>query len=64
MPFPDATIHQQQPLRLSVVVPTLNEEERLPATLAGVALAPGDELIVIDGGSTDQTVALARQFTP
>ena len=48
---------------ISVVVPTLNEQEHLPATLTGVALAPGDELIVVDGGSTDNTVAVARQFT-
>jgi rSAM/selenodomain-associated transferase 2 len=49
--------------RISVIVPTLNEQDHLPATLRGVTLAPGDELIVVDGGSTDQTVAIARQFT-
>jgi rSAM/selenodomain-associated transferase 2 len=47
-----------------VVVPTLNEQEHLPATLARVALAAGDELIVVDGGSLDNTVAIAQQFTP
>src|SRR2546426_233188 len=50
--------------RISVIVPTLNEQDHLPATLRGVTLAPGDELIVVDGGSTDQTVAIAQQFTP
>ena len=50
--------------RISVLVPTLNEQEHLPATLARVELAPGDELIVIDGGSSDATLAIARQFTP
>jgi rSAM/selenodomain-associated transferase 2 len=49
--------------RISVIVPTLNEQDHLPATLRGVTLAPGDELIVVDGGSTDQTVAIAQQFT-
>jgi rSAM/selenodomain-associated transferase 2 len=49
--------------RISVIVPTLNEQAHLPATLRGVTLAPGDELIVVDGGSTDQTVAIAQQFT-
>jgi rSAM/selenodomain-associated transferase 2 len=43
-------------------VPTLNEQDHLPATLKGVTLAPGDELIVVDGGSIDQTVAIAQQF--
>jgi rSAM/selenodomain-associated transferase 2 len=49
---------------LSIIVPTLNEQEQLHATLARVLLAPGDELIVVDGGSTDGTVAIAQQFTP
>ena len=51
-------------LRVSIIVPTLNEQEHLPATLTRVVLAPGDELIVVDGGSTDDTVAIARRFTP
>ena len=50
--------------RISVIVPTFNEQEHLPATLSRVALAPGDELIVVDGGSGDQTVTIAQQFTP
>jgi uncharacterized protein len=49
--------------RISVIVPTLNEEAQLPATLAHISLAPGDELLVVDGGSRDQTVAIARRFT-
>jgi rSAM/selenodomain-associated transferase 2 len=49
---------------ISVLVPTLNEQEHLPATLASVQLMPGDELLVIDGGSSDATIAVARQYTP
>src|SRR4029453_15927148 len=49
--------------RISVIMPPLNEQEHLSATLRGVTLAPGDELIVVDGGSTDQSVAIAQQFT-
>jgi rSAM/selenodomain-associated transferase 2 len=50
--------------RISVIVPTLNEQEHICATLSHIHLAAGDELIVVDGGSTDATVTLARQFTP
>ncbi len=42
---------------LSVVIPTLNAAARLPDTLASVAEA--DEVVVVDGGSTDGTSALA-----
>jgi len=48
---------------ISVIVPTLNEQDHLPVTLRSVTLALSDELIVVDGGSTDQTVAIAQQFT-
>jgi len=44
---------------LSIVVPTLNEERHLAATLAGARSADA-EIIVSDGGSTDRTVAVAR----
>jgi len=44
---------------LSAVVPALNAEARLPDCLA--SLRPGaDELVVVDGGSTDRTAALAE----
>lgn len=46
---------------LSVVIPTLNAGATLKATLA--ALPPGlaDEVIVSDGGSTDDTVTVAER---
>ena len=47
--------------RVSVVVITLNEEERLRACLESVAWA--DELIVVDAESQDKTVQIAREFT-
>jgi rSAM/selenodomain-associated transferase 2 len=45
---------------LAVVIPALNAAATLPATLA--ALAPGapGAVIVVDGGSTDATVAVAQ----
>jgi glycosyltransferase involved in cell wall biosynthesis len=47
--------------RISVAVIALNEEERLRACLESVVWA--DELIVVDAGSSDKTVAIAREFT-
>ena len=45
---------------VSVIVPTLNEGERLGPCLAGLGrqAAPLIEIIVVDSGSTDDTVAL------
>lgn len=49
-------------MRLSVIVPALNEEQALPATLAALAgwRRQGHEVLVVDGGSGDATVAVAR----
>jgi glycosyltransferase involved in cell wall biosynthesis len=46
---------------LSVAVVVLNEEERLRACLESVVWA--DEIVVVDAGSGDKTVAIAREFT-
>jgi glycosyltransferase involved in cell wall biosynthesis len=46
---------------LSVAVVTLNEEERLRACLESVVWA--DEIVVVDAGSSDKTMAIAREFT-
>jgi len=43
--------------RLSVVIPTQNNEDTLPAALASVAFA--DEIIVLDSGSVDRTRDIA-----
>ena len=48
--------------RISVVIPTLNEAEHILKTLARVQSASGVEVVVIDGGSNDQTVRLAQGF--
>ena len=50
-------------MKISIIVPTLNEERALPATLRNLAeSAPGCEVIVVDGGSADRTWAIASQF--
>ena len=48
--------------RLSVVVPVLDEEAGVAAMLQGLSAlrARGAEVIVVDGGSRDDTAALAR----
>jgi rSAM/selenodomain-associated transferase 2 len=49
--------------RLSVVVPMLNEGFAIGATLAALRTgAPNAEVIVVDGGSTDQSVDVARNL--
>jgi glycosyltransferase involved in cell wall biosynthesis len=48
---------------VSVVIPTLNEERNLPHVFA--ALPEGiDEVVLVDGGSMDRTVAVARELRP
>ena len=44
---------------ISVIIPVLNEEKALPATLQRLFSQSGDfEVVAIDGGSTDNTLAL------
>jgi rSAM/selenodomain-associated transferase 2 len=47
---------------ISVIIPTLNEERTITATLAHTATLGFDELIVVDGGSTDKTPALVESY--
>jgi hypothetical protein len=52
---------------LSIIIPTLDESAELPATLDALARARQSspfttETIVIDGGSRDDTLAIARRF--
>jgi rSAM/selenodomain-associated transferase 2 len=48
-------------MRLAIVVPMLNEESVIATTLRTLRKgAPQAEIIVVDGGSQDQSVALAR----
>ncbi|HEY6093503.1 MAG TPA: glycosyltransferase family 2 protein [Gallionellaceae bacterium] len=47
---------------LSVIIITKNEARNMRACLETVAWA--DEIIVVDSGSTDDTVAISREFTP
>lgn len=46
---------------ISVIVPTLDEAEGIAATIASARAPAVREIIVVDGGSSDGTVDVARQ---
>lgn len=56
------TIPSKRRFSLSVTVITKNEEDRLPACLESVKNL-ADEIIVLDSGSTDRTVDIAKRYT-
>ena len=59
-----ANINLSMPeIRVSVVIPTLNEARNLPHVLGRL---PSDvyEIIIVDGHSVDDTVAVARRLCP
>jgi rSAM/selenodomain-associated transferase 2 len=49
-------------MTISVIIPTLNEETTLAATLVHTSTLNFDEMVIVDGGSTDRTVAMAEAF--
>jgi len=50
--------------RISVIIPTLQEENYIGTILSRLSkVKPPVEVIVVDGGSRDRTIELAKQFT-
>jgi glycosyltransferase involved in cell wall biosynthesis len=50
---------------ISVIIPTLNEEKYLPRCLKSLVNQAADartEILVVDGGSTDETVRIAKKY--
>ena len=47
-------------IKISVIIPTLNAAEGLLRTIKSVKFA-ADEVIVVDGGSTDESVQIAKE---
>ncbi|MEM2341591.1 MAG: glycosyltransferase [Candidatus Bathyarchaeia archaeon] len=55
---------ERNSLRISVVIPTLQESEYIGDMLSDLVKSSKDlEIIVVDGGSTDGTVDIAKRFT-
>ncbi len=49
--------------KISIIMPVLNEAKSLRNTIAQLQLSDTEELIVVDGGSSDNTISIAREFT-
>ncbi len=49
---------------IAVVIPTLNEERTLSRTLLTLRQLRFDEVVLVDGGSRDQTVSIAQGQLP
>jgi rSAM/selenodomain-associated transferase 2 len=49
-------------MSLSIIIPTLNEAAVLAQTLAAIGSDPNIEVLVVDGGSQDDTCAIAQSW--
>lgn len=49
--------------KISIIIPALNEAKNLRNTLAFIHLSENEEMIIVDGGSNDETLSIAREFT-
>ena len=49
-------------MNISIVIPTLNEESTLPGLLDDLRLHDDCQIVVADGGSTDDTLNIASDF--
>jgi O-antigen/teichoic acid export membrane protein/glycosyltransferase involved in cell wall biosynthesis len=63
--LPDPRIHVSVPL-VSILIPAYNAQEWIADTIRSATAQtwPRKEIIVVDDGSSDRTVEIARQFEP
>jgi rSAM/selenodomain-associated transferase 2 len=48
--------------QISIVIPTLNESENIKGAIASIQKSANIEIIVVDGGSSDETVEIAQSL--
>ncbi|MBU0484560.1 MAG: TIGR04283 family arsenosugar biosynthesis glycosyltransferase [Proteobacteria bacterium] len=51
----------QKTSAISIIIPAINEEANIAAAIKAAAQGPVAEIIVVDGGSTDQTITNAKR---
>ena len=50
-------------MQLSVIIPAFNEESTIEKTLDAISrLVNVDEVIIVDGGSSDATISIAEKY--
>jgi hypothetical protein len=57
-------INSRRSFTVSLIIPTLNEAENLPLVFAYIPFEWVDEVVLVDGRSTDGTVEVARSLLP
>ncbi|MBI4170143.1 MAG: glycosyltransferase [Candidatus Aenigmarchaeota archaeon] len=53
---------RKRPVKISVIIPTLNEEKYLETTLFHIALQKPHEIIIGDSRSADKTTEIAKKY--